>query len=450
MRVLRFTFFSLLLISTPLLARDVPTIASLSPSSVFVMSGEWFLTIDGTHYLPAAGDTVIFSGPAGTISLFPNAVTDSRMVVWIPMPVLLNAGSYSVTVRVPDGAGFLDSNAMTLQVIGNSLVLHFPVALLVEATSLEGAIAKFEVTATSFFGGQTLVECSHRSGELFPLDVTKVDCTATDDFGGSARDSFEIRVADTTPPEILVPRDPTAFGKPDGAFVKYDVAATDVVDPLVVAKCSPESGSLFRVGTTAVTCTSIDRFKNAGTSTFRVHVGDDETPALIVPPSVVAEAASREGSIVSYEATATDSLGKPADVRCDPKSGSLFPMGVITVKCTAFGPNGTPITEAFDVRVADTTAPELSLPRDFDVQAPNNDGALVSYSAGAKDSVDGETLVDCYPASGSLFAPGVTTVNCSSADKAENRASGSFAVTVLPLFDDTVYSRPSGSPSKSH
>jgi hypothetical protein len=429
-----------------MLARDVPTIASLSPSSVFVNSGEWFLTIDGTHYLPAAGVTVIFDGPAGRISLFPNASTDSRMVVWIPFPVLLYPGDYSVNVRVPDGAGYLDSNAMTLQVIGNNIVLHVPAGLLVEAASLKGAVATFDVTATSFFGGQTFVECSRRSGDLYPLDVTKVDCKATDDFGGSAGDSFEIRVADTTPPEILVPRDLTAFGKPDGTFVKYDVRATDVVDPEVFARCSPESGSLFRVGTTTVSCTSVDRFKNVGTSTFRVHVGDDETPALIVPPSVVAEALSLEGSIVSYDATATDSFGKPADVRCDPKSGSLFPMKVTTVKCTAFGPNGKTIDEAFDVRVADTTAPALSLPRDFEVQAPNPEGAFVSYSAGAKDGIDGEIFADCSPASGSLFAAGVTIVNCSSTDKAGNRASGSFAVNVLPFFDDTVYSRPGSSP----
>lgn len=440
MRSVRLLLCSLVLVATPLLARDVPTIASLSPGSIYMMSGEWFLTIDGTHYLPFAGDTVVYSGPAGTISLFPNAVTDTRMVVWVPFAVLLNPGDYTVKVRVPNGTGTLDSNAMTLHVIGNSVVLHVPPLLLVEATSLKGGIGTFEVTATSFFGGPTYVECSHRSGELFPFDVTKVDCRATDDFGGSAGDSFEIRVADTTPPAINVPRDLTAFGRPDGSIVKYDASATDIVDGPVSVKCSPESGSLFPVGTTKVTCTSSDRFKNAGTATFRVHVGDDDTPALIVPPSVAAEAASRDGANVSYDVTATNASGKPADVRCDPPSGSLFVMGVSTVKCTAFGPTGKTISEAFDVTVADTTAPQLSLPRDFTLQSTRPEGMVVTYSATARDAVDGEAFVDCSPASGSFFAPGDTVVSCSSTDKARNRSTGTFTVSVF-YFDDTVYWR---------
>jgi hypothetical protein len=438
MRSVRLLLCSLVLVATPLLARDVPTIASISPGSIYMMSGEWFLTIDGTHYLPAAGDAVIFSGPAGTISLFPGAVTDTRMVVWVPFAVLLNPGDYSVTVRVPNGRGTLDSNPMTLHVIGNSVVLRVPSLLFVEATSLQGGIGKFEVTATSFFGGPTYVDCSHRSGELYPFDITNVDCKASDDFGGSAAASFQIRVADTTPPAITIPRDITAFGKPDGSFVKYDVSATDVVDGPVSVRCSPDSGSLFPVGTTKVTCTSSDRFKNLGTATFRVHVGDDDTPALIVPPSVAAEATSGSGATVAYDVTATNSSGKPADVRCDPPSGSLFVMGVTTVKCTAFGPAGKTISETFDVTVADTTAPQLSLPRDFTLQSTTPDGMVVTYSAAARDAVDGATFVDCSPVSGSFFAPGDTVVSCSSTDRARNKATGTFTVNVF-YFDDTVY-----------
>jgi HYR domain len=449
MRAVRLILLLLLVVATPLLARDVPTIATVSPSSIYVMSGEWFVTLEGSHYLPSAGATVIFSGPGGTYSLSPSTATDSRMVVWVPLSILLTPGNYSVKVRVPNGAGTLDSNSTTLHVIADSVFLQVPLQVLVEATSLKGGIGNFEVIATSFFGGATSVECSHRSGEVFPFDVTKVDCKAYDEFGGSASESFEILVADTTPPSITVPRELTVFGKPDGSSVKYEVTAADVVDGDVTVKCSPESGSLFRVGTTTVTCTSADRFKNVGKSSFRVHVGDDDNPALIVPIAVVAEATSREGAIVSYEATATDSAGKPADVRCDPKAGSNFLMGLTTVKCTAFGPTGKSITEAFDVSVVDSTAPELFLPREVTEQAPDPDGAVVSYSAAAKDSVDGETFVDCYPKSGSLFAPGVTTVHCSSIDKAENKATGSFDVTVLPWFDDTVYARRSGSSPKN-
>jgi hypothetical protein len=142
---------------------------------------------------------------------------------------------------------------------------------------------------------------------------------------------------------------------------------------------------------------------------------------------------------VSWQATAAGANGAPADIRCDPFQGSLFILGTTSVKCTGFGPTGQSISEVFDVQVVDRTAPRLALPRDFSVQAPDANGALAQYSATATDAVDGEAFVSCYPASGTLFAAGNTTVNCSSADKAGNQGSGSFVVTVLPWVDDTDY-----------
>jgi hypothetical protein len=164
-------------------------------------------------------------------------------------------------------------------------------------------------------------------------------------------------------------------------------------------------------------------------------VGDDETPALVVPTAVFAEGTSRDGTMVKYDVSATNVKGSPADVRCDPTSGKFLPLGVTPVICTAYGPNGKTISEGFNITVGDTTPPDLSLPRDFTVQAPRPEGEYVTYSASAKDTIDGATLVTCFPESGSLFASGTTTVNCSSSDNARNTSTGTFVVTVLPWFD---------------
>jgi hypothetical protein len=438
MRVLRLALSVVLFLALPLFAREVPTINSINPSSVHMMSGEWFVTITGTHYLPLSGVNVTFNGPAGVFTLAPNAGTDTEMFVWVPLPVTNVPGTYTVTVS----AGQLTSNPAAFTVISSTVVLKVPIKVLAEATSLQGAIAQFDVTATSEFGETTYIDCSHRSGELFPFDITTIDCYATDDFGGEAKASFDVQVADTTPPSIEVPRDITIFGSKEGATVKYDVKATDVVDPEVRVDCSPASDSLFRVGTSTINCSSFDRFKNEGIAKFRVHVGSDDTPALIVPLSFAAEATSRDGASVSYEVSATDVKGGSIPVECDPKSGSQFPLGVTTVKCSATA--GLTQTETFDITVADTTAPALSLPGDFTVQASAFDGEFVTYSASAKDAVEGESGVSCFPESGSFFAPGTTTVNCTASDKSRNEAAGSFVVTVLPLFDDTVYARTGG------
>lgn len=424
----------LLLTSFPVFAREVPTITSLGPSSFHAWSGEWFMTIEGTHFLPLTGVSIIFNGPAGVISIGPSTGTDTRMYVWVPLEVLNAPGNYTVTVRVPNGASTLDSNAASLHVIGSTVLLQIPDIFLVEATSLQGGIANFEVTAVSEYGQNTYIECDHKAGELYPFDKTTVTCSATDDFGGAARGSFDVQVADTTPPAIDLPRDLLAFGTTDGAVAKWDAKAVDVVDPEVTVSCSPETGSLFRLGTSSVTCTSSDRFKNTNVATFRVHAGDDDTPALVVPESVIADAASIDGTSVSYETSATDFKGNAVGVDCDPKPGSLFAIGTTTVKCVASN-----ATELFNVTIADLSAPQLFLPREVTAQAAILDGAIVNYDVSAKDTIDGATDVVCFPASGSLFAPGQTTVNCSTSDKSRNTSSGTFLVTVYPPVDDGEY-----------
>jgi hypothetical protein len=432
MRAIRSFAVALLFLALPLLARDVPTISSISPDTLQWQSGEWFATLQGTHYLPSAGVTVIFSGPAGTIALTPNASTDTNMTVWVPLEVLVSPGDYSVKVRVPNGAGTTDSNSATLHISGSSIVIRVSSLVLAEAINLNGGPAVFDVKATGFFSDQIVLDCSHRSGDFFPFDTTTVDCVATDDLGGAEKQSFSVRVADTQPPAIEVPRDLLAFGKSDGTIVNYDAKAIDQVDPEVKLTCAPAPGSFFRLGTSSIECSSTDRFKNSGRAIFRVHVGSDVIPAMVIPSAFQAEAESREGAVAKFDATASNADGKAADVRCEPAAGSLFAMGTTQVKCIAWGPGGESTTDFFNLTVADTTAPQLSLSRDFSVQAPSAEGAIVTYGGKASDAVDGTLPVQCFPEPGSLFAPGQTIVNCSASDQARNIGKGSFVVTVLP------------------
>lgn len=78
----------------------------------------------------------------------------------------------------------------------------------------------------------------------------------------------------------------------------------------------------------------------------------------------------------------------------------------------------------------DTTPPVLDLPDDITAEATSAAGAAVSYTAAATDDKDGDLTPTCAPASGSTFALGSTTVDCSATDAAGNEATGSFTVTV--------------------
>jgi hypothetical protein len=89
------------------------------------------------------------------------------------------------------------------------------------------------------------------------------------------------------------------------------------------------------------------------------------------------------------------------------------------------------IDVTYSLGVADTTAPELSVPGSFSVNATGPDGAVVEYTATAIDAVDGAVTPVCQPGSGTLFPIGTTTVSCTATDTSGNGGSASFDVTVL-------------------
>ncbi len=85
----------------------------------------------------------------------------------------------------------------------------------------------------------------------------------------------------------------------------------------------------------------------------------------------------------------------------------------------------------------DRKAPTLSLPADMTVNATSPAGATVSFSPSALDGADPDPAVSCTPSSGSVFALGTTTVECSATDHVGNESAGSFAVTVLEAATPT-------------
>ena len=79
---------------------------------------------------------------------------------------------------------------------------------------------------------------------------------------------------------------------------------------------------------------------------------------------------------------------------------------------------------------ADTTPPVLHLPSSIVANATGPAGAIVGYSVGAVDAIDGSVPVACTPRSGSLFPIGDSIVACVARDSAGNSALGSFNVHV--------------------
>jgi len=330
--------------------------------------------------------------------------------------------------------------------------LHLPGTITEEATGPAGAVVHFSAGATGGSGegpddengrplnGSPTVTCAPASGSTFALGTTTVNCTASDSTSGS----FQVIVRDTTGPAVSHGGNITATATSnDGVVIgAFNVSASDLVDGPRGVTCTPSPG-LFAIGTTTVNCTAADSRGNSGQASFTVTVNagpPTQPPDLNVPGDLTAEATGPGGAAVTFSVTGRggngqdDENGRPTGnvtTTCAPVSGSTFTLGTTTVTCTATDQNGGgTVTKSFDVTVADTTAPALDIPRGFTVQGTSNDGAAVSYNASATDLVDGSIAVNCAPASGSTFAIGTTTVDCSASDSRNNTATGSFEVTV--------------------
>ena len=169
---------------------------------------------------------------------------------------------------------------------------------------------------------------------------------------------------------------------------------------------------------------------------------DTTPPTLTLPADITTVAADGVGAVVTYAASASDA-NVSVPVTCTLPSGSVFPVGVATVTCSAKDAAGNTASGSFLVTVtapvviADTTPPVLHLPADITTLATTGAaGAVVNYTATVTDNA-GSATIDCAPASGSTFPIGSTTVGCTGIDLAGNTTIGSFLVnvTTAPLAD---------------
>jgi hypothetical protein len=88
---------------------------------------------------------------------------------------------------------------------------------------------------------------------------------------------FTIFVPDpATLPVVHVPADMTVSAtSTSGDIVSFTATAADAQGTPLVPVCTPPSGSVFAVGTTAVTCTALDARQFTGSASFTVHVRYD-------------------------------------------------------------------------------------------------------------------------------------------------------------------------------
>ncbi|HTL55848.1 MAG TPA: HYR domain-containing protein [Candidatus Limnocylindrales bacterium] len=91
-------------------------------------------------------------------------------------------------------------------------------------------------------------------------------------------------------------------------------------------------------------CGSVD-------SSVQLIVQDTTQPVLSLPANITANATSKAGAVITFQATALDGCVGSVPVVCTPPSGSTFPIGVTTVNCSANDGNGNVATGSFTVAI---------------------------------------------------------------------------------------------------
>jgi hypothetical protein len=281
---------------------------------------------------------------------------------------------------------------------------------------------------------------------MFPLGETKVTCVAqygTGDDHHSATASFLVTVHDTTAPVLYVPNPITVHTNgtdvpaSDPAIAQFlaEANATDLVDGS--DPVTNDAPSAFAVGERTVTFTAVDTAGNERNATSSVRVVHDGTFAFDLPPGVIAEAQGPAGVAVTYTASATYD-GRPAAISCTPRSGSVFPLGATTVRCTAQsdGEESRSATDSFLVTVRDSTPPTLHVPAAITVHTSAgeiraSDPAIAHFlaQASANDAVDGsDPVANDAP---QVFPVGDRTITFSAVDAAGNRRVGTSSLRVV-------------------
>ncbi len=161
------------------------------------------------------------------------------------------------------------------------------------------------------------------------------------------------QVATVQPPSIKTP--PFIIARATGSTwtqVSFQVSANSSTSDSIPVYCSPGSGSAFPMGKTIVLCAANENLTGlVSYAIFNVTVKDTSPPEFKVPSDIMKVGVDLQGTKITYNANASDTIDGITIPICDPPSGSTFPLGTSYVKCTATDKSGNMAESTFSVIV---------------------------------------------------------------------------------------------------
>ncbi|WP_074648734.1 HYR domain-containing protein [Paenibacillus jilunlii] len=329
-----------------------------------ISSGTQTITIADTT-APAIAEvadlTVEASGRETQVQLAVPEVTDIFGIAAMSSnaPAAFPIGVTEVTWTAKDKNGNLSTRMQKVIVADTTKpVLSVPKDVQAEATALQTPVETGTATATDLFA----VTVKSNAPASYPLGVTEVIWTATDEHGNVSTGVQKITVTDTTKPVLTVPEDLAVEATAVKTPVKIGQATATDIYKVTITSNAPEA---YPLGVTEVIWTATDVNGNVSTKVQKIKVVDTTKPVLTVPEDQTVEATAVKTPVEIGQAAASD-IFKYTLVNNAPEA---YPLGTTEVTWTATDANGNVSTKVQKIKVVDTTKPVLTVPEDQIVEA---------------------------------------------------------------------------------
>jgi len=340
-------------------------------------------------------------------------------------PKVFPLGDTLVTWTATDAAGNLATATQKISVIDTTPPsINVPETVQIEATSKsENTVELGEATASDFIGIDSI---TNDAPKVFPIGETVVTWTATDLVGLSSKDTQIVKVIDTTPPKISVPKIITIEATSEDQNV-VELAGIYADDLVGVASIKNDAPKVFPFGLTTITWVVTDEAGNIATGLQQISVVDTTVPSIISPSDIVLEASGAQNNVVNLGKPQTTDLVSVSSISND--APDIFSLGKTIVTWTVTDSSGNTANVTQTVSIIDTTPPTIETPKDIEIEATSSDKNIVSLvPPPASDSVSKITITNNSP---NYLPLGETTVTWTATDEGGNSVSATQKVTIV-------------------
>jgi gliding motility-associated-like protein len=289
------------------------------------------------------------------------------------------------------------------------------------------------------------LESDFTSGDSFPLGITTVTYTASDDAGNTNTCSFDVIVEDNSAPVIVsCPEKQIIIANENCiGIAEWQEPVFDDCSNLTI-NSNYQIGEELPIGITDIEYIATDENGEATICAFEVEVIDQSAPIInFCPEDITISASDNCEAIVEWNIpTAIDNCTE-LSVSSNFQPGTVFPVGITNIEYEFTDQNGNRSFCSFKIEIIDDSEILISnCPEDIIQTAINSNGsASVNWEEPSAIAECSEVSVNASHHPGDTFEMGTTMVTYIFSKENGQSENCTFEVTIEPLVLDVRISK---------